>query len=163
MFTGPRAVLLGILFVGMLFGSRATAQELCNPADPCGDEGIALYSPQGAPAGEDALRSGEAANPPAERVVRRPTRSTRGIPAMSARRTSILLTLFLATQMNSPSFKAVAATAPQAGSTLGLLPGVVVATGSRIKPASLERPRFARATGLSRHAALSLRDSLISH
>ena len=160
MFTGPRAVLLGILFVGMLFGSRATAQELCNPADPCGGEGIALYSPQGAPAGEDALRSEEAANAPADPVARKPARR---IPAMSARRTSILLTLFLASQMNSPSFKVVAATAPQAGSTLGLLPGVVVANGSRLKPASLERPRFARATGSSRHAALILRDSLISH
>ena len=160
MFTGPRAVLLGILLAAMFFGPRAAAEGLCNPIDPC--DAIVLYTPQGAPAGEDALRSDEADNPQAQRVVRRPMRR---IPAMSARRTSILLTLYLAVQMNSPSFKAGAATMPQAGATIGLLPGVALASGARFKPASLDRTRVARSPGSRRLdpeslAALTLRQGL---
>ncbi len=129
----PIVAFLGFLVVAAMFGTRAAADEFIDLNDPYDD--TVLYTPQAAPADQALDLSAEELYPLApapEVVLKSPTRRTPRPGAVSNRRATAALTLLLAVQLNSPRFKASLGSIPQAGATLGALPGVALASATRI-------------------------------
>ncbi len=129
----PFVAFLGILVVAAMFGARATADEFIDPNDLYGD--TVLYTPQAAPADQALDLSAEELYPVAsvpEVVLKSPARRAPRPGILSSRRTTAALTLLLAVQLNSPRFKASLGSIPRAGATFGVLPGVAVASATRI-------------------------------
>lgn len=136
----PFVAFLGILVVAAMLGGRAAADELINSNDLSDDAG--LYMPQAAPADQALDLTPEELYPVApapEVVLKSPARRTPRAAAISSRRVTAALTLLLAVQLNSPRFKASLGSIPQAGSTLSALPGVAVASATRIQGAVPKR------------------------
>ncbi len=130
----PFAALFVFLAVAAMFGTRAAAEELVDQDEDYGD--MVLYAPQAAPADQALDLTAEEPRPVAaapEVVLKPPTRRTPRSGAMSNRRTTAALTLLLAVQLNSTRFKVSLGSIPQAGATLGILPGVAVANATRIR------------------------------
>ena len=140
----PFAALLVILVVAAMSGARATADEIIDPNEIYGD--TLLYTPQAAPADQTLDLTPEELYPVApapKAALKSPTRRARRPGAISSRRTTAALALLLAMQLSSPQFKASLGSIPQAGATLGILPGVMVAGGTRIRGAVPARRRVA--------------------
>lgn len=140
----PFVALLGTLVVAAMFGARATADEFIDPNDLYG--GTVLYTPQAAPADQALDLSAEELYPVApvpQVVLESPARRAPRPGTLSSRRTTAALTLLLAVQLNSPRFKVSLGSIPHAGATLGVLPGVAVASASRIQGIVPVRRRLA--------------------
>ena len=130
----PLVAFLGILVVAAMFGPRAAADEFIDPNDPYDD--TVLYTPQAAPADQALDLTAEALYPVApapEVVLKSPARRAPRTGTISSRRTTAALTLLLAIQLNTPQFKASLGSIPKGGAALGILPGVMVAGGTRIQ------------------------------
>lgn len=130
----PFAALFVFLAVAAMFGTRAAADELLDQDEDYGD--MVLYAPQAAPADQALDLTAEGPRPVAaapEVVLKPPARRARRSGVLSSRRTTAALTLLLAVQLNSPRFKVGLGSIPQAGATLGVLPGIAVANATRIR------------------------------
>ncbi len=132
----PFVGFLGILVVTMMFGARVTADEVIDQNDSYDD--TVLYTPQAAPADQELDLTAEELDsvaPAPAVVLKSPVRRAPRPGTISSRRTTAALTLLLAVQLNSPRFKVSLGSIPQAGATLGILPGVAVASATRIQGA----------------------------
>lgn len=140
----PVVVFLGVLAAAVFLGGATFADELIGTSDPylvgTSDpyEDTGLYTPQSAPA-DRAFETGDeellpVAPAPAV-VLNSSVRRVLRPGTASGRRTTAALTLLFAVQLNSPRFKASLGAIPQAGATLGALPGVAVANATRIQGA----------------------------
>lgn len=130
----PFVAFLGVLVVVAMFGARAAADEFINSSDPSDD--VVLYTPQAAPADQALDLTPEELYPvaPAPEVILKSTaRRAPRAAAISGRRVTAALTLLLAAQLNTPQFRASLGSISRSGATLGFLPGVAVAGGTRIR------------------------------
>lgn len=158
--SAPFVAFLGTLAILVMFSGGAATQGTGQAASDFG-----LYAPQSAPADQPVELTAEELHPvaPAPRVLK--ARTERRTWRISRRRATAAFTLLFASQLNTPHFRASLGSIPQGGASFGILPGVAIASGSRIQGVVPVRRHLARrvtpASVFRGHAALSLHEGLL--
>ena len=160
----PFVAFLGTLAILITFGGGAATQGTGE-----GGADFGLYAPQSAPADQPVELTTEELHPvaPAPRILQ--TRPERRISQISRRRAKAAFTLLFASQLNTPHFRASLGSISQGGASFGILPGVAIASASRIQgvvPARRHLARRGTPESVLRgrdetHAALSLHEGLL--